>query len=179
MPEEVFNAYLAGFTDGEGYLGANQPEGMRIILANCVPDVLRDIQARLGYGSIKSQKQRDNWRERFTLDISNMCDAYNFLTRCRPYFQIKAVPADEMLRRIASCRAAHDAIIARNAAIVMRAEAGEMRKALATEYGVSPQLISRICKGHKWPSERSRTAKRRKRDKFGRFTEPYHLASPS
>lgn len=167
--EEAFNAYLAGFTDGDGYVGCKLGMGVRITLANCVPEVLYAIQERLGYGRIKSQHQKPHWRERFVLDIANMKDASDFLARTRPYALIKREAMDKMLDHISANRAKHQAIVNRNEEIRKRAASGEMREAIAHEYGVSSQLISRICKGLKWTTTRSQIAQDRRRDAKGRF----------
>ncbi|MDA8115718.1 MAG: hypothetical protein M0Z43_13490, partial [Acidithiobacillus sp.] len=104
--DKEFAAYLAAFTDGEGNIGFERPDKVhrhqffvRITLANCVPEVLRDIQSRLGYGSIHSQKQRENWRERFVFVVSNLADCERFLLTVHPYLQIKLAEANIALER--------------------------------------------------------------------------------
>lgn len=173
--DKAFAAYLAGFTDGEGHIAIPQSHGgfsgVRITLANCVPDVLRGIQQRLDYGSIRSQQQKENWRERFVWVASNIRDCEHFLHLVYPYLQIKRQDADNVLARIAAINERRTSVDARNYAIVEAARSGERRKDIAARFGISPQLVSRLCEGHNWPSEISRIAKSRKRDPQGRFTD--------
>ncbi len=171
--EEAFAAYLAGFTDGEGCIYIKQPSGYgacRVTLANCVEEVLIGIMDRLGYGSMKSQQQRGNWRERFTFDVYNAKDCERFLLLVRPYLKIKADQADAALQRIADQYSRTAGRLARNAAIVAAANNGEKRRDVAKRFGVSPQTVSRLCEGHNWPSERSDYAKRKQRNNKGQFT---------
>ncbi len=177
--DDAFSAYLAGFTDGEGYIGLENDKKskktfVRIIIANCVKDVLVAIQQRLGYGAIRSQKLKENWRERFTLDIANLADCENYLLKVRPYLKIKASIADEALDRIGKSRQRVLDRYARNEAIKAAALSGEMRKNIAKRFNLSPQAISLVIEGHKWPSERSRIAKARKRSSLGRFAPIQH-----
>ena len=129
--DDLFNAYLAGFTDGEGYIAYKPGMGVRITLANCVMDVLVAIQRRLGYGHLKSQQQKPHWRRRWVLDVANMREASDFLKRIRPYLLIKAAVADTVLAHIAEKTAYHESIAARNQEIRERAASGEMRKKIA------------------------------------------------
>ena len=179
MTDMEFAAYLAGFTDGEGYIGVEPTtrknvSAVRIVLANCVPEVLRGIQSRLGYGSIRSQTLKANWRERYTLSITNLGDAERFLSIVYPYLFIKREAADAAYLRIAEAKQNHLGRQIRNDAIRAAAKEGQMRKAIANQFNVSPQLVSRICEGHDWPSERSRVAKTRKRGTDGLFLPIEH-----
>ena len=184
--DEAFAAYLAGFTDGEGYIGIEPTTRkgvsvVRIILANCVPEVLRGIQARLGYGAIRSQQFKPHWRERFTLSVTNMRDCESFLRTTLPYLHILHIKhgvALDALKRIEEARTKQAAKAKRNDAIRAAAQSGERRKDIAVRFNLSPQAISRICEGHRWPSEQSRVAKLRKRDERGLFAPIKHSPSP-
>lgn len=181
LSNEAFAAYLGGFTDGEGYVGIEPTNRknvsvVRIVLANCVPEVLRGIQARLGYGAIRSQKLKPHWRERFTLSVTNMADCERFLLLTLPYLFIKQDTARLALARINQAREKPLQIRERNNEIRALAAAGGVRRQIARRYGVSPQLISRICEGHKWPSEQSKIAKLRRRGPDGLFLP---IAQPS
>jgi hypothetical protein len=170
--DDQFAAYVAGFTDGEGciYLPYKPGYGAaRVTVANCVKDILLAIRSRLGYGTIKSQRQNPAWREKFTLDIYSANDVERFLLLVRPFLLIKASQADDALNRIAMQKERYAIRKARNAAIIQAAQNGEMRKVIAARFRVSAQTVSRLCEGHKWPSERKHIAKLRKRDSRGLF----------
>lgn len=175
--DEAFAAYLAGFTDGEGNIDYERPDKtprnnnknyVRITLANCVESVLIGIQQRLGYGVIRSQKQRENWRRRYVFIAQNQRDCEKFLLMVRPYLQIKGEDADTALERIATTKQRRQEKCERNDAMWTMARAGASRKQIAAHFKVSPSMVSRICAGHHW-NQRSESAKKRKRNDAGYF----------
>lgn len=177
--DEAFAAYLAGFTDGEGYIGIESTTRknvsvVRIVIANCVPEVLYGIKERLGFGAIRSQKLRAHWRERFTLTVSNMKDCESYLNIVFPYLHIKKDVATKAFNLIEQARQKYLSLQSRNEEIRKSAAAGEQRKSIAERFKVSPQTISRICEGHKWQSEWSKYGSHRKRDDRGLFVPVIH-----
>lgn len=145
--DEAFHAYLAGFTDGEGYVQSDVSSGgVRVVLANCVRPVLDGMRDRLGYGVIRSQQFRPHWQERHLLIIANARDCEDFLTRVRPYLHIKAESADAVLARVALYREVHEERLARNRAILAAVAAGETGKSVAARFGVSAMTVSRLRK---------------------------------
>ena len=153
LTDREFAAYLAGFTDGEGYIGVRARDNVAIVLANCVPEVLEWIKARLGYGAIYSSQQKPHWRRRYVLKVSSAVECRDFLLRTQPYLLIKAEKATLALARIHEMQMGMDALDARNRQIVRLATSGRRHKDIAHRFGVSQQLVSRIIRGSKWPSE--------------------------
>jgi hypothetical protein len=154
-----FAAYLAGFTDGEGYMDAPPHGGLRIILANCERDVLEAIRRRLGYGVIRSQQQKPHWRERFVLVISSAADCESFARLTLPYLIIKRRPALAILAKCEEWRNVVASYEERNHLIREAIAAGEVQKEIAARFGLSQQAISRIKLGHTWPSEKPKSAR--------------------
>jgi hypothetical protein len=154
-----FAAYVAGFTDGEGWMAAPPEGGLRIVLANCERIVLERMRDRLGFGAIRSQIQKPHWRERHVLVISNATDCETFLRMTLPYLIIKRRTAEAMLTRCDEWRAAIAAFNERNRLIREAIASGERQKDIAARFGVSTQTVSRIKLGHTWPSERPKNAR--------------------
>jgi hypothetical protein len=166
--DEAFAAYLAGFTDGEGWLGVT-PHGVRITIANCELQVLEQIRDRLGYGTIKSQHFKAEWRRRYVLDIANYEACSDFVRRVRPFFQIKGPIADAMLAKAARKTRERERMEARDEAVRNAARDGTLQTEIAKRFGMSQQNVCRILRGHDWPSNRGRAARRRKRNSTGQF----------
>jgi uncharacterized protein YerC len=179
--DEAFAAYLAGFIDGEGYIGIESaPRGLgsvNITIANCEVSVLESIRERLGVGAIYSQQQREHWRRRYVLKIGNAHDCRLALRIVRPYLQIKGEAADAMLEHVEVMCARIANRADRNRQIVELAASGMKRKDIAVHFGVSAQTISRVCNGHDWPSEMNRVAQSRNPNKLGQFIG--HLREPA
>ncbi len=153
FPDDVFAGYLAGFLDGEGYIQGSG-DGVRIVLANCEVHILEEIRDRLGFGAIRSQQQKAHWRERFTLVFFNGEDVEAVLRLTRPYLRIKGQAADAALAKIDAWRENVRLRQERNAGILEAIKAGEVQKSIAARFGVSTQTVSRIKRGHLWPSEK-------------------------
>lgn len=146
--ESAFAAYVAGFTDGEGFMAAPPEGGLRIAISNTDLGVLNQIQERLGFGTIRSQRAATpRGREIFAYRVHNILDCERFLRIVRPYLVIKAAVADAMLERCEVVRRA----------IEERRDLGlQIREALATEknmseiarrFSVSPTTVGRIKSG--------------------------------
>lgn len=175
MSDVEFAAYLAGFTDGEGYIGVerhgrrNRSGLVRITVANTHGPIISAIRERLGFGYVRSQKQDNRWKLKWTYNVTSLSDCERFLMIVFPYLVVKRAAADRAFERIREAQAMHRKKRDRNAAVIAAAMSGKMRKIVAMEFGISPQMVSRICCGHRWPSERRRIAKHRKRDARGLF----------
>jgi hypothetical protein len=145
LTDEAFNAYLAGFTDGEGYIGIDYSGSIvRIITANCVPEVLEAIRSRLGYGHIKSQQLRPHWRRRYTFDASNTRDCWDYLHRIQPYARIKAALVEVGIAKIADRYAELERRRMRNEAILAALDAGETQEVVGRRFGVRQSTVSLI-----------------------------------
>jgi DNA-binding CsgD family transcriptional regulator len=143
--EEAFNAYLAGFIDGEGHLQAHPHQaGVRLTIANCVPEVLRDIQNRLGFGVIRSQHQREHWRVKYVLVFNNFAEVTEVIQRVLLFLQIKRPEADAILERAVAWQTASAALDERDRQIQAAIASGEKQKEVALRFGLSQQTISRI-----------------------------------
>jgi hypothetical protein len=172
--DDQFAAWLTGFTDGEGYIGVaptarKNVSCVRIVIANTVEETIRAIQKRLGYGAVRSQKQRENWKRKYTWSVSSLQNSERFLIFVYNFLTIKKDAADRAFARIEEAKDNFRRRAERNAAIIAAAKSGEYKKDIGARYGLSPQCISMICEGHKWPSEASRVAKVRRRDERGLF----------
>jgi hypothetical protein len=159
--DSEFGAYLAAFTDGEGWLAAPPEGGVKIILANTHLGVLTAMRDRLGFGVVRAMTQVQNPRylPRYILAIQNARDCEEFLRLARPYMIIKTDAADAILTRCADWRQAVGAYNERNRQIRAAIAAGERQKDIAARFGVSTQTISRIKLGHTWPSEQPKNAR--------------------
>jgi hypothetical protein len=178
MSDVEFAAYVAGFTDGEGYVGLaknrlGKEADTRVTLANCNREVLEFIQERLGYGSIRSQQQKAHWRKKYTLNIASHDDVRSFLLMIQPYLIVKREIATTVLAHIEDRMeqwriAAIDKSLRWNSALAMAGE-GLSRSDIMKALKCSSQWISLVCRGHMWPSTRGATARKRKRDARGLF----------
>lgn len=180
MTDDQFATYLAGFTDGEGWIGYQKDRNGKkcaigIAIANTHKESLEFIQTKLGFGYIDSQKFKEHWKRRYCLKIRNMSDCLKFLEIIKPFSIIKANIINEAINFIKQRMVYWQGIAERNNKIVNLAKDGWLRKDIAKHFGVSPQLVSSKCEGHKWPSEMSKFAKKRKRDSRGLFM-PIHNA---
>lgn len=102
-------AYLAGFFDGEGYVGlasntrrtstrkapklSFQP---KIAIGQKHPAVLLSIQESLGYGSITRHKTRFGFTYRFR--VHNRIDVIRFLEEVLPHVIVKREQVELMLK---------------------------------------------------------------------------------
>ena len=95
-PTEVEKAYLAGFFDGEGWVGIyvhgryNSPE-LRVSISQKDVEILHWIQDRYN-GNVALHRSNGIPLWQATTHV-----AYKFLTDIRPYLRFKAAKADECI----------------------------------------------------------------------------------
>lgn len=174
MTDREFAAYLAGFTDGEGYIGCEPAKHgrpiVRIAIANTDIRPLQFILDRLGFGKIRSQQQQANWKVKYCWHCSNLSDAEKFFDVCQEFLIVKVEAVTKARARIAEAKARHLHRTTRNEEIKAAVKNGEgNRKEIAARFNVSPQTVSRLCEGHKWPSQQKELASTRHRDSRGLF----------
>ena len=146
--DAAFAAYVAGFTDGEGFMAAPPEGGLRIAIANTELGVLEQIQKRLGFGTIRSQKAAHGaTREIYAYRVQNVLDCEKFLRIVRPYLIIKAAVADAMLDR---CELFRQAVEERKVLGLQIREALLTEKnmsEIARRFSVSATTVGRIKSG--------------------------------
>lgn len=151
----AFAGYLAGMLDGEGSIEIIGDWSVRVRIANTYRPMLEAMRCRLGFGKVwqyARPKNKEHWKRLYVLEVSNATDLSTFFKLCNPFVHIKRDRLDQartIVRRIMG-EAAH--LDRRNRAILQAISKGQEQKAIAAKFGVSPQLVSRVKKGHLWPS---------------------------
>lgn len=152
--DEAFAGYLAAMIDGEGHIEIISECSVRIRIANTVRPTLDAMVERLGFGRVieYARPPSANVKRLFCLEVSNAIDARAVFNICGRYIHMKP---DQMARAIAildRVLAESGRIDARNRGILAAIARGEVQNQIARDYGVSPQLVSRIKRGHTWQS---------------------------
>ena len=81
--------YIAGFFDGEGYLGHNG-KGYRVTISQINYPVLKMIQDFVGFGFIfKNRKRQSHWKESWVYYIAKQAEVYIFIKNILPYVIVK------------------------------------------------------------------------------------------
>ena len=153
-PDEAFAAYLAAMIDGEGHIEVVRTHSVRVRIANTIRPTLDAMVERMGFGHVIEYKRPAgrNCKRLFCLEISSILDIKKLFDLCGRYIHMKP---DQMARAMVvvdRVLAESERIDRRNRAILAEIRAGRIQNDIAREFGVSPQLISRIKKGHTWSS---------------------------
>lgn len=153
-PDDAFAGYLAAMIDGEGHIEIVGAYAVRIRIANTVKPTLDAMVARLGFGrTIEYARPKDRGYKRlYCLEVSNAIDVRRLFDVCGPYMHMKRDQMDAALAVVSRIEGEVVRIDERNRSILAAIAAGRVQIDIAKEYGVSPQLISRIKKGHTWSS---------------------------
>jgi len=151
---DVFAGYLAGLLDGEGCIEIQGTYSVRIRIANTVKPTLDAVCARLGFGRIieYARPPKLNYQRLFCYEVSNVRDVERFFDVCGDYVHMKVARRDEALLICAEVRKRVKLTDQRNHEILAAIATGEVQNHIARRFGVSPQLVSRIKKGHTWKS---------------------------
>ena len=94
---KISNQYLAGFLDGEGYIGINrhakikdkyQQFDLRVEIVNCDQVVIQRIAKKLGLEIIRREWRKVNWKPSYRASIGGN-RAARLLRRLLPYLIVK------------------------------------------------------------------------------------------
>lgn len=172
-PDDAFAGYLAAMIDGEGHIEINSNYAVRVRIANTVKHTLDEIVARLGFGRVVeyARPKDSGYKRLFSVEVSNVRDIGRLFGICGRFIHMKRTRMSDALAVVARVLADGDAIDARNRAILAAISTGRVQREIAVEFGVSPQLISRIKKGHTWASTITAHRARTLRKKFPRTAD--------
>lgn len=153
-PDEAFRGYLAAMIDGEGHIEINSDYAVRVRIANTVKPTLDAMVERLGFGRVTeyARPAGSHFKRLWCVEVSNARDVGRLFEICGAYVHMKRDRMEDAIRVVRRVLGAVDALDARNRAILAAIQAGRVQKEIAKEFGVSPQLVSRIKKGHTWNS---------------------------
>lgn len=167
---ESFAAYFAGLLDGEGSIEIHPKEcGTRIRIANTNRCVLVSICRRLGIGRVEQYRNRPaHHQPLYAFCVSNAHDCRTVLKITEPYLQIKTKRAAYALKVIGRMQERMDALDERNRQIIEAIKKGEMQCVIASRFGISQAMVSRIKCGHTWPCEIARLNAKKGLKKFVR-----------
>lgn len=152
-PEAAFAGYLAAMIDGEGHIEIIGSCSVRIRIANTIKPTLDAMVERLGFGRVvEYARPKDRKVKRlFCLEISNARDIAALFDICGPFMHMKRDQMGTALDVVRRVLSEGDRIDRRNRAILAAVKAGgRTQNSIAKEFGVSPQLVSHIKKGHTW-----------------------------
>lgn len=149
---DAFAGYLAAMIDGEGHIEIIGACSVRVRIANTIKPTLDKMAIRLGFGRVieYARPKGKNYQRLFCLEISNAQDITAMFAICGDYIHMKRdqmAAALEITTRVLSESARIDE---RNRAILREIKTGRVQNDIAKEFGVSPQLVSHIKKGHTW-----------------------------
>ena len=104
-------AYLAGFIDGEGYIGivkqkkyANRSQSGSwlyhpwVVITSTDPNIINDLYDIVSIGKKVLQRRTGVYKDAHQLKITNHGDIINLLTEIKPYLRIKKVHADLLIK---------------------------------------------------------------------------------
>ena len=154
-PDDAFAGYLAAMIDGEGNIELIGSCSVRVRIANTVKPTLDAMAERLGFGRVVeyARPKGSGYKRLFCLEVSNAKDIKSLFDIGGPYIHMKRDQMDNALAIVSRVLREGDRIDARNRAILAAVSVGDRTQAdIAREFGVSPQLVSHIKKGHTWTS---------------------------
>jgi len=117
-------------------------------------DVRLSARLRAGFGRvIEYARPKDkNYKRLFCYEVSNVIDCKRLFEICGRYIHMKPDQMAEAMTIINRVLADVEKIDARNKAILVEIAKGRVQLHIAKEFGVSPQLVSYLKKGHQWGS---------------------------
>lgn len=153
-PDDAFAAYVAAMIDGEGHIEIGSSCSVRVRIANTIRPTLDAMCKRLGFGRVieYARPPGRNYKRLFCLEVSNVADAERLFSICGRFVHMKADQMGDAMMVIRRVLAEADVIDARNRQILAAINSGRVQNEIATSFGVSPQLVSHIKKGHTWSS---------------------------
>ncbi|MEN6547712.1 MAG: hypothetical protein ABFE07_16890 [Armatimonadia bacterium] len=153
--DDAFAGYLAAMIDGEGHIERVGTWSVRIRIANTIKPTLDAMAARLGFGRVIEYGGREKlgYQRLFCLEIGNARDVTALFDLCGQFIHMKRDQMEDALSITRRVLADVEATDQRNRGILAAIEAGgRSQAAIAREFGVSPQLVSYLKKGHTWGS---------------------------
>lgn len=152
---DAFAGYVAAMIDGEGHIERVGTWSIRVRIANTIKPTLDAIAARLGYGKVIEYGGREcrGYKRLFCLEISNAIDVTSLFDMCGNFIHMKKDQMEDALKITRTVLDYVATIDQRNKAILDAIAIGnKTQNAIAKDFGVSPQLISYLKKGHTWGS---------------------------
>lgn len=86
--DNLENAYLAGFFDGEGCIAGDESHSLRLFLTNTDYNSLVRVHQAYG-GTIRKLKRRKNWSQCWTWELGQQCQIEKVLLKILPYLIVK------------------------------------------------------------------------------------------
>lgn len=153
-PNEAFAAYVAAMIDGEGHIEIIAACSVRVRIANTIRPTLEAMRARLGFGRVieYARPKGKNYKRLFCLEISSAIEVRALFDLCGQYIHMKPDQMAAAMTIVDRVLAEAERIDDRNWAILAAVKSGRIQNEVAREFGVSPQLVSHIKKGHTWTS---------------------------
>lgn len=151
---EAFAGYLAAMIDGEGHIELCGDCAVRVRIANTVRPTLVAIIERLGFGRVieYARPKGKNYKRLYCAEVSFSRDIRRMFDICGPYIHMKRDQMDAALAVVDRVLQEVERLDERNRLILSAIKAGEVQNAIAKRFGVSPQTVSLIKRGHKWSS---------------------------
>lgn len=168
---DAFAGYLAAMIDGEGHIERVGTWSVRIRIANTIKATLDAMADRLGFGRVIEYRGRAEAHHKrlFCLEVSNAKDVSALFSICGAFIHMKRDQMEDALSIVSRVLQDVASTDARNRAILEAVERGERpQNQIAREFGVSPQLVSYLKKGHTWGSVLKGHQARRLSKKFPR-----------
>lgn len=103
MVAATTKAYIAGFLDGEGYIGISNIHCPRVEFINTNRDILEFIKSVYG-GDIRVRKHPNHplWKDGYELDIQGVAKVKNILLSLYPYIKLKKIQSKEVINYISN-----------------------------------------------------------------------------
>lgn len=162
MTDAQWRCWFAGIMDGEGSIWLSRPKAngqtryVSVSIGNTDQRMIDAIYPRVGVGRVWCERRSGNPRRLNNGDIwiwrvRNMQECRVVIDLLYPFLVVKREAADAAIAFIDSRLYR----LPRRDAEVRRAiKSGMTGKEAAKHFGVSPQTISRILRGHEWASQR-------------------------
>jgi hypothetical protein len=140
--------------DGEGHIEIIGACSVRVRIANTIKSTLEAMVERLGFGRvIEYARQKDRGYKRlFCLEISNTIDISRLFKICGRFIHMKPDQMEAAMAVADRVLAESAKLDSRNHAILAAIGEGRVQNDIAIAFKVSPQLVSRIKRGHTWSS---------------------------
>lgn len=153
--DDAFAGYLAAMIDGEGHIELISNYSVRVRIANTIRPTLVAMVQRMGFGRVieYARPTGKNYKRLFALEVSNAADVRKMFSICGHFIHMKRDQMDAAMAILDRIQEDIAQIDARNRAVLAAINTGgKSQNQIAREFGVSPQLVSRIKKGHTWSS---------------------------
>lgn len=152
--DDAFAAYLAAMIDGEGHIEIIASCSVRVRIANTIKPTLDAMRDRLGFGRVieYARPAGRNYKRLFCLEVSSAAEINKLFAVCGRFIHMKPDQMAAAMEIVGRVLAEAGKIDNRNRAILAAIKSGRVQNEIARAFGVSPQLVSHIKKGHTWSS---------------------------